>query len=85
MSAPGYWMNETSGVLRPAVMAYLHGEEMTVQQVVTLRAYIRQWIMAPGFVGPEVEELRGRVDGLQSREAIARWLDDADAAGVDPL
>lgn len=85
MPAPGYWMNETSGVLRPAVMAYLHGEEMTAQQVVTLRAYIRQWIMAPGFVGPEVEELRGRVDSLQSREAIARWLDDADATGIDPL
>jgi hypothetical protein len=29
MNAPGYWMHETSGVLRPVVEAYLHGGPMT--------------------------------------------------------
>lgn len=29
--APGYWMNETSGVLRPAVKAYLEHDELTGQ------------------------------------------------------
>jgi hypothetical protein len=28
-SAPGYWMNETSGVLRPAIEAYLNHDELT--------------------------------------------------------
>lgn len=45
-NAPGYWMDETSGVLRPAVEAYLHGRDMTPEEIVAMRAYLRQWIMA---------------------------------------
>jgi hypothetical protein len=33
MSKPGYWMHETSGVLRPAVEAYLRDEPMTEAQI----------------------------------------------------
>ena len=39
MSAPGYWMNEMSGALRPAVEAYLHDEPMTARQIAAFRAY----------------------------------------------
>lgn len=39
---PGFWMNETSGVLRPAVEAYLRREPMTPNQIAAMRAYLRQ-------------------------------------------
>ena len=85
MTAPGYWMHETSGVLRPAVEAYLHDEPMTPRQIAAMRAYLRQWIAAPGWRGEEVERLRGRIDFLVSRGAIDLWLADASEYGIDPL
>ena len=83
--APGFWMYETSGVLRPVIEAYLHGQPLTLQQIATMRAYLRQWIMAPGFIGPEIDGLRGRVDQLTSADAIDTWIYDAVSAGADPL
>lgn len=82
---PGYWMNETGDELRPAVRAYLAGGSLDEAQIATLRAYFRQWINAPGFLGPDIAELRISIDGLTSRRAIAQWLELADAANVDPL
>jgi hypothetical protein len=84
--APGYWMNETGGVLQPAVRAYLAGEQLNETQIAAIRAYLRQWVMAPAFEGGEdLEALRQRVDGLNSRAAIAAWLAAADELGIDPL
>ena len=80
----GYWMHETSGVLRPAVEAYLSGRPMTEDQIAAMRAYLRRWIYAPGWDG-EIDELRERIEGLISRKAITAWLDDAGAIGIDPL
>lgn len=85
MTAPRYWMNETSGVLRPAVETYLAGVTMTAAQIAAMRAYLRQWINAAGWVGRTVAELRRSIDGLTSRAAIAEWLALADEAGIDPL
>jgi hypothetical protein len=86
MNAPGFWMYETTGVLRPAVEAYLlGGRALTEAEFAALRAYIRQWIFAPMFRGPAVEALRARVDGLTDRAALSRWLDDAMDEGIDPL
>jgi hypothetical protein len=82
---PGYWMHETSGVLRPAVTAYLAGRPMSDSHIAAMRAYLRQWIGAPVWIGPAVERLRGTVDGLTSREAIERWLEAAEREGIDPL
>jgi hypothetical protein len=84
--APGYWMHETTGVLRPAVEAYLLDEPMTSGQIATMRAYLRQWIMAPGWVaGPVIDQLRGMVDFLTTREEIDRWMGIAMDEGIDPL
>lgn len=83
MNTPGYWMHETSGVLRPAVEAYLAGGPMSPDQVAAMRAYLRQWIASPSWA--RAAELRRRVDGLTDRKAIAQWLDDAMAVGIDPL
>lgn len=86
MTAPGYWMAESTGVLRPAVEAYLHGEPMTASQVAAMRAYLRQWIDAPHWGGgDDLEELRNGIDALGSRFAIADWLNRAEQLGIDPL
>lgn len=82
---PGYWMHETTGVLRPAVLTYLSGEPMNVEQVAAMRAYLRQWIADPRWRGARVPELRARIDFLVSREAIEEWLDIAMEEGIDPL
>jgi len=82
---PGFWMHETSGRLRPAVEAYLLGQHMAPDQIASLRAYLRQWIMHPAWRGPGVAELRAGVDGLISRRAISDWLDRALEQGIDPL
>jgi len=82
---PGYWMNETSGVLRPAVESYLSGGPMRPEHIAAMRAYLRQWITAPGFQGPGIEELRADIDGLISRRAIERWFHRAIEEGIDPL
>lgn len=83
--APGYWMFETTGVLRPAVEAYLSGRAMSDEQIAAMRAYLRQWIEAPCWHGQTVVILRSLVDRLTTREAIERWLRLAERAGIDPL
>jgi hypothetical protein len=95
MSGPGYWMDETSGVLRPAVRTYLrHDDPLTEAHVAALRAYLRQWIVSPVWDqnphatetdGEMLAELRHGVDRLHTREAIDLWLYEADALGIDPL
>lgn len=91
---PGYWMYEISGVLRAAVGAYLNDEPMTAQDIAAMRAYLRQWIGAPIWdqnphAGPQervwLAQMRARVDGLTSRAAINRWIDEATDQGLDPL
>ncbi|MGO8241360.1 hypothetical protein ACC806_35050 [Rhizobium ruizarguesonis] len=81
---PGYWMHETTGVLRPAVEAYWSGE-MSPEHVAAMRAYLRQWIGAPFYQGEAIEELRRSIDGLTSHAAIRAWMEVAIVEGVDPL
>lgn len=83
--APAYWRNETSGALRRAVRAYLEGELLSSDDIVLLRAYLRQWIGSDVWRGDAVAALRLRVDSLCDRATLAAWLADADDAGVDPL
>lgn len=83
--APGYWMDETSGVLRPAVTAYLSGGPMTDEQVAAMRAYLRQWISSPAWLGDGIAALRADIDSLTSRDAISNWLAAAEQWGIDPL
>lgn len=82
-AVPGFWMNETTGTLRPAIKAYLAGATMAPEQIAAMRAYLRQWIAAPAWRG--VDDLRTRIDELTDRAAISRWLDDALDIGIDPL
>ena len=81
---PGYWMNETSGVLRPAIEAYLAASDMKPEHIVAMRAYLRQWINGD-FRGWRIAELRREVELLTNRSEIDRWLSHAADMGVDPL
>ena len=84
--SPGYWMYETGGALRPAIVAYLYREPLTDEQISVIRHYLAQWIYARGFDGGEgVGLLRDTIGGLKSRSAIDRWLYRADELGIDPL
>jgi hypothetical protein len=84
--APKFWMYETSGVLKPVVQAYIRGEELTPADVANMRAYLRQWIMAPVWSDiPELQELRSTVDQLATRKDIRDWIWRAVAEGMDPL
>jgi hypothetical protein len=100
MSAPGFWHYETTGRLRPVIEAYLLGKRLSYDDVSTMRAYLRQWIMSPVWdenpweLAPHVPypeacaslaRLRERIDGLISQVAIDRWLEDAERLGLDPL
>lgn len=85
LKTPGYWMYETSGAWRPAIVAYLQGDELTPAEIAAIRAYLRQWIMAPAWDGPAIDALRAAIDGLTSRQAIRRWLDIALDENIDPI
>jgi hypothetical protein len=82
---PGYWMNETSGVLAPAVIAYLEDAPMTLDHIAAMRAYFRQWLTGNWRGGEELEQLRARIDEIATRADIREWLDDALDLGIDPL
>lgn len=86
MDMPGYWMHETSGVLRPAVEAYLLGNlPLAEPHVAALRAYLRQWMAGPWGPEAEIGALRTSIDSLNSREAFEDWFADALKLGIDPL
>jgi hypothetical protein len=87
-------MYETSGMLRPAIEAYLNHEPMTPEHIAALRAYLRQWIRAGIWdrnphAGPTEKSwlagMRDDIDGLTSRAAIRAWLKRAIDGGIDPL
>lgn len=79
---PGYWMNETSGVLAPVVRSYLAGHELDEAELTTMRAYLRQWV-GGAFAGAEL--LRASVDRITTTDELRRWLAEALDAGIDPL
>lgn len=89
----GYWVFETTGVLRPAVEAYLLTmAPLAPQHVAALRAYCRQWIelFEPPEDAPEAQRrviarLRAMVDGLVDRRAFDVWIMQATDIGADPL
>jgi hypothetical protein len=85
VNGPGFWMNEQSGVLAPVVKAYLKGDPLSLADVGTMRAYLRQWINAPVWHGEPIEGLRRQIDTIFSREDIDAWLEGALDEGIDPL
>jgi hypothetical protein len=93
MSEPGYWINETSGVLAPAVKRYLDGE-LEMADIPVIRAYLRQWIGSSVWdenphqdadSARQLANLRSRVDTISTRPDLDAWLNTAIDMGMDPL
>ncbi len=82
---PGFWMNETSGRLAPAVRAYLEGRQLSRAGVMVIRAYLRQWIAGDFQGGEPLEALRRGVDAIHSTGDIDDWLAAALELGIDPF
>jgi hypothetical protein len=85
---PGFWMFETTGVLRPAVEAYMFNPkvELTEKQVGAIRAYCRQWMEGDWDDRDErIIQLRREVDRMVDRATIDSWMQKAMLAGIDPL
>ena len=78
------------GVLRPAVERYINREPPLPADIGALRAYLRQWIMHPGwdknpFGGAEsLKALREGIDRLHTRADVDEWSRLAEDFGVDP-
>lgn len=94
MSAPGYWMDETGGLLAPAVERYLTNDELRNGDIPLIRAYLRQWINSPAWDDNphldadgirELVDLRSSVETIGTREDIDGWLKIAIDKGLDPL
>ena len=84
-STAQYWKNEMTGVLRPAVEAFLYGEAMTDDQIAAMRAYLRQWIADDDWQGPMVDPLRTQVNEIVTQNDIRRWIERAIPEGMNPL
>jgi hypothetical protein len=89
--APRYWMNETSGVLKPVIERFLNDQQLTDQEVSIFRAYIMQWIDSPAWDanpeggGHELRMLRDAAKVVRNTTELRLWLQRAEEFGVDPL
>jgi hypothetical protein len=90
---PKYWTFEPPE-LCVAVHAYRAGEDLTVREVVLMRAYLKQWVDSPVWEGYPYEtdggrqwlaELRERVRAIASPDDIAQALSIMTARRMDPL
>ena len=82
---PGFWMNETTGVLAPAIKRLITRQDLSDDDIAAVRGYLRQWIAVETWQGPRVGELRNAIEGLTSRDAIDRWIAIAVEENMDPL
>lgn len=94
MAAPGFWMRETGGELRPAVERLIRGEDLSLRDIALIRAYCCQWADATGWDrNPWASEsdrmglarLRELARVLINRESIEAWVQLAVDLGMDPL
>jgi hypothetical protein len=84
---PLYWVNETSGVLKEAVLAYFDGRESLTQLRLVI-AYVRYVLEAPCWNAEPMEaleRLRLAAQRVTTRVGLEAVLWDALELGIDPL
>jgi hypothetical protein len=86
---PLYWMNETSGILRSAVQAYVtaetNGPDMTAEQFELFRAYLTYVIHAPCWKGLDRRRFAFKLAAATDTAAIHTILMELLDFGIDPL
>jgi hypothetical protein len=83
---PHFWMTEQSGLLEPAVEAYLNGEALSPAELDLIKQYLRQYIERAMMSG---EANRGallrRAEALRNSRDIERFADELSEYGVEPF
>jgi hypothetical protein len=90
-AAPRYWQDD--GDLAASMRRYLRGGELTVRDIVRLRAYCCAWIAAPIWDDTarserskrELELLRADAKQIANRVCITAWLLRAQEAGIGAI
>jgi hypothetical protein len=83
---PRFWMEEDSGLLAPAVDAYINGEKLDAQQLELLQLYLRQFLERAVLTGAaNRNKLLARVARLRSAHDIERFADELAEWGVEPF
>lgn len=92
--APKYWMHESSGALKGPVTRLINNAGLSADDILVIRAYLRQWIDSPVWdesPGSNYDsrralaDMRSRVRRITSRREIDEWIALAVDQGMDPL
>jgi len=91
--APKYWQHETGGLLAPAILRYMRGQDLSVRDLALIIAYLRQWVDSPAWdAGPATSVDRVRLALLRTFAHKAHSKGDIDhcvrlagTLGMDPL
>jgi hypothetical protein len=79
-------MYETSGVLKPAVEAYLNAKRLSGREVALLKLYLWQWVNSPVWApSGALEALRLRVAAIANGDDVDLAVAAAEELGMDPL
>lgn len=91
---PKYWMQETSGVLKPVIEKLLAFTDLTHRDIAVLRLYFQQWVDSPAWdANPHADdrsrrvlaELRSKARTLRTSHDVMDWVAAATREGMDPL
>lgn len=80
---PLYWMNETTGVLRSAVIAFLDNNA-TEKQIELVIAYCKAWVDCQVWKG-NLAGIRESIREVKTSDELRRWIHEALDEGIDPL
>lgn len=80
---PLYWMNETTGVMRSAVIAFLDGNA-TEKQLALVIAYCKAWVDCPVWEG-NLAGIRKSIREVKTSDELKWWIHEALEEGIDPL
>jgi len=92
------WRQVEHPQLKAAVRGFVDGELVSGALLAVLVDYLDYWIDAPSWTWPTaatvpptgplaelLHDLRGRIKTVDTREALAAWIDDARPLGLYPL
>lgn len=92
---PKYWMQETSGILKPVIEKLLTAPaDLTERDIAILRMYFQQWVDSPAWDANPHEnersrqalaELRSKARTLKTFREVKDWIATATREGMDPL
>jgi hypothetical protein len=81
-----YWMSEKRGVLRPVIENYLAGRCLSHEEVMILRAYVRQWAQHQWLAEQGLlDRLLTELELVKNNQEIRMWLRRAHGHEIDPF